>query len=138
MIIEIAIEFSQHNIFIDSLIISYNIPLSYSFSNPSHLSPRAALLTSHNKMKQKKISSLCYLYSHWTMVNLLVVCPLNRAESFLFHNTARSLQLQSAIPQHPYHTFKEYFQCLLVWLFLFWVGNCMGCHRNILCGASRH
>lgn len=56
------------------------------------------LVTSHkNKNKNIKTKcSLCYLYTHWSTVNLSVVCPLNRNEFFPSRMSTRQHQLWRA------------------------------------------
>lgn len=71
--------------------------------------------TTQQEQQQQTKPSLCFLYSHWSMVTLLVASLLEKMESFLLPPTPTRSHLVLLLRiriwstrQHPYHNFKEF------------------------------
>lgn len=110
---------------IDSLIISHNAPQSQSFPSPSMSA------SSCDPFLSTKMSTLCYPYTHWRNGKLSVFGPLSRTESIPFLSSSRSHQFAQSQPQHPYHTFSDFFDGFLFRLLSFLRGKWLAWRKRL-------
>lgn len=105
---------NQCNIFIDSLGILHHALQSFPCLPSSSLWP---------PLKNSKKSIYCFVYTHWSMFQLSVVCPLTSTESFPSCTPPQAISCGEQMLATPSHFLKVWFNGFLSTLLLLCVSS---------------
>jgi hypothetical protein len=77
---------NTHTFYITFALILWEFHVMHSDNNPFPHVPCHPPIGMHPKRSKKEKYTFCYLYSQWSVVKLLLHCPVNMTESFPSHS----------------------------------------------------